>query len=74
MVNTRPSRQKACVQGEEATILTGAPSSGSHPHGLASPPAGFLRAVPIGGQGCEHPADPPAVHVPGPDPAPRVVG
>lgn len=81
MVNTRPSRQKACVQGEEATVLTGghaavpgAPSSRAHPHGLSSPPPGFLHPVPIGGQGCEHPADPPAIHVPGPDPAPRVVG
>ena len=38
MANTRPSRWKACVQGEEATILTRGyaavprvPSSGAHP-------------------------------------------
>ena len=87
MVNTRPSRWKACVQGEEAAILTGGhaaiprapcrPKSAllwSPPCHDLSPPPGFLRPVPVGGQGCKHPADPPAIHMPGPDPAPRVVG
>ncbi|XP_061041066.1 WD repeat-containing protein WRAP73 isoform X3 [Eubalaena glacialis] len=37
-------------------------------------PDGLLRPVPVSGPGCEHPPDPPAVHVPGPDPAHRVVG
>lgn len=42
--------------------------------GLSFPFLGFLCAVPVSGPRCEHPSDPSAVHMPGPDPAHRVVG
>lgn len=38
------------------------------------PPPGFLCPVPVSDPGCEHPSDSSAVHMPGPDPAHRVVG
>lgn len=40
---------------------------------LSFPLPGCLCPVPGSGPGCEHPAGPPAVHVPRPDPAHRVV-
>lgn len=79
MMSTRPSRQAACVQGEKEAApgwraAPRAPSCRAHTARLSPPSPGFLRPVPVSGPGCQHPPDLPAVHVPGPDPAHRVVG
>lgn len=49
------------------------PRAGALAQHWLCPCSGFVRAVPAGGSGCEHPPGPPALHVPGPDPVHRVV-
>lgn len=76
-----PSREKTRQKGEgEAELLhvgradSGSPLSRARDIRASFPCLGLLRPVPLSGPGCEQPSDPSAVHVPGPDPAHRVVG